>query len=143
MTLPGFTAETSLYRTSGHYRTASAQARINGIIYPAQLDRSGWDRNKQTLKKAWMMGTSCVPAPNNPSCQQCTYRDQSCNVVFTWYNCDLRFQCSPMTFCNPDPLNRFCDICTELDENCRLSNPYQSCIGVKRYLSTCLTLWWV
>jgi hypothetical protein len=38
MTLPGFTAETSLYRTTGQYHTARAQHQIQGMVPPAFVD---------------------------------------------------------------------------------------------------------
>ena len=34
--LPGFTAEASLYKTSGHYQIAGIGHRPDGVIYPAQ-----------------------------------------------------------------------------------------------------------
>jgi len=129
MTLPGFTAEDSLYRTSGHYRTFSAHESNHGMINPAQLDKPGRVSNNRTLKKVCLMGTSCVPDPKNPSCQICTDIDENCNKGLSWYDCTPRLQCSPLTFCNPDPLNPFCNICTQIDENCQKST-YQYCIGV-------------
>ena len=35
MTLPSFTAEGSLYRTSGRYHMVRAHYQINGTVYPA------------------------------------------------------------------------------------------------------------
>jgi|SRR5215204_2908993 len=35
MNMPGFTAEASLYRESGHYRTAGAHTEAEGAIQPA------------------------------------------------------------------------------------------------------------
>jgi hypothetical protein len=128
--LPGFTAEDSLYKTSEHYRIASAHAQTNGMIFPAQLERSRRVRNNQLFNKVCLMGTSCVPDPSNPSCRKCTYTDETCTEVLTWYECDLRPYCSPMASCNPDPLNPFCEICTVMDQACRKST-YQSCMGVK------------
>ncbi len=36
MTMPGFTAEASLYKTSGHYYGLGTVGQINGVIHPAQ-----------------------------------------------------------------------------------------------------------
>ena len=36
MSLPGFTAETSLYKTEQHYQGAGSSAQANGAIFPAQ-----------------------------------------------------------------------------------------------------------
>lgn len=36
MSLPGFTAETSLYKTKKHYQDAGSFRRLNKAIYPAQ-----------------------------------------------------------------------------------------------------------
>jgi hypothetical protein len=37
--MPTFTAEASLYRTSGDYNTGWSANQINGAVYPAQLVR--------------------------------------------------------------------------------------------------------
>jgi hypothetical protein len=43
MSLPGFTAETSLYNTKKHYKDAGSFPRLNKAIYPAQLgDITPW-----------------------------------------------------------------------------------------------------
>jgi len=39
MNIPGFTAETSLYRESGHYRMAGAHTHAYGTIQPASFYR--------------------------------------------------------------------------------------------------------
>jgi hypothetical protein len=124
MTLPGFTAETSLYKTSGYYRMTSARDRFSEMIYPAQLDRSG-----RIIKTACVVGTSCVPDPKNPSCRICTIHEEDCTEGLSWYVCDRVLPCGPMTTCEPDPLNQFCYNCTSIDKTCKKST-YQYCKGV-------------
>ena len=75
MTLPGFTAETSLYRTSGQYHTASAHAQINGMIYPAQLNMSRRTIDDTIRLKCAPM-TICKPL--NYFCDICTEFDENC-----------------------------------------------------------------
>jgi hypothetical protein len=131
MTLPGFTAGNSVYRTSGHYRTSCVHDPINGTVYPAQLGKSRSISYTQTLKTVCKPGTSCVPDRYDLSCSICTYRDEACDKIISWRDCDpIRASCFPLTFCNPDPLNPFCEICTDIDETCR-ETTHQYCIGVE------------
>jgi hypothetical protein len=37
MNLPGFTAEASLYKTSGHTYTAQTHLQTGGAVFPAQV----------------------------------------------------------------------------------------------------------
>jgi len=37
MSMPGFTAEASLYPTSGHYRLVGTRGQADGAIHPSQL----------------------------------------------------------------------------------------------------------
>lgn len=84
MTLPGFTAEDSLYKTSGHYHTASARAQIDGTVYPAQLDKSRWTVYGPTRLKCFPM-TICSPL--NYFCDICTEFDENCRPSTTYPSC--------------------------------------------------------
>jgi len=44
MTMPGFTAEVSLYPTSGHYRLVRTHGQADGAIHPGQLSIPPWPR---------------------------------------------------------------------------------------------------
>ncbi len=44
MNMPGFTAEATLYRESGQYRTAGAHTRADGAIQPAIYRNYWYDR---------------------------------------------------------------------------------------------------
>lgn len=149
MTLPGFTADASLYKTSAHYNnrgrssnrgpysnggydlTAGAQGPGQGMIHPAQMDRSGRINYNPSLKILCQPGTVCVSDPNNPACQTCTYYDENCKAGLGWYDCGPKqLHCAPLTTCNSDPHNPFCDICTDIDENCHETS-HQVCVGVE------------
>lgn len=98
MTLPGFTAETSLYRTSGHYHTASAYDQINGLIYPAHLDRSKRITRTRPLKILCFPWTFCEPDPLNQFCYKCTSIDETCKMSTYQY-------CKGVEIPNKIPIN--------------------------------------
>lgn len=85
MTLPGFTAEDSLYRTTGHYRTAGAHDQINGTVYPAQSDNLRWTIYDPIRLKCSPM-TICKPDPLNDFCDICTEFDVNCRPT-TYQSC--------------------------------------------------------
>lgn len=90
MNLPGFTAETSLYRTTEHYRTASAHEPINGMIYPAQMDYLG-NKNVVTTPQYGCEPTEfCAFYDGDywcPYCWECTTTDANCKKD-TYRYCD-------------------------------------------------------
>ena len=54
MRFPGFTAETSLYKTTQHYQAAGALAQAHGALYPAQAPPgcrlvAGWRQEERFL----------------------------------------------------------------------------------------------
>ncbi len=78
MTLPDFTAENTLYQTSGHYRAAGAYDQSNGAIYPAQSNKARWTINGPIRLQCSPM-TFCNPDPLNPFCENCTVIDENCS----------------------------------------------------------------
>jgi hypothetical protein len=110
MSMPGFTAEDSLYRTSGRYYTASAHNPINGSVYPAQSNRSGCTTYTLTLREC------CSQDPLVPECWTCTTYDENGFVVSSYTSCP---PCQPATNCNWDAQG--CWTCTSIDEACHES----------------------
>jgi hypothetical protein len=53
MSLPGFTAETSLYKTKKHYQGAGSFPRLNKAISPAQGQVTPWPVGVLDLPAAW------------------------------------------------------------------------------------------
>jgi hypothetical protein len=84
MTLPGFTAETSLYKTSGQYYPARTHRQIQGTVYPAQLDKFRWTVYGPTDLKCSPM-TICQPL--NYFCEICTEFDENCRPSTPYQSC--------------------------------------------------------
>ena len=100
MNLPGFTAETSLYRTTEHYRTARAHQQIRGTVQPAQMNKLGWtvyDPNR--LKCAPMKICSSL----NYFCDLCTEYDEDCQPSTPYLSC-IPVQITRPPINLPDPV---------------------------------------
>jgi len=123
MTLPSFTAETSLYRTSGQYRTARAHHQMKGTVYPAQSNRA----ECTTYTTMPVTYTDCCnPDPYLPDCWRCSRSDSSGYVLETW---DQGDGCSPPPRpCTPSSTWKWvgdCKVWTLIDENCRETTEYE------------------
>ena len=88
MNLPGFTAETSLYRTSGQYQSARAHQQTQGNVYPAQSNRTGCTTYPVTL-------TECC-GRDASGCLSCQTIDQD---GFVWRSSVS--DCPPPRVCEP------------------------------------------
>lgn len=108
MKMPGFTAESSVYRTSGHYRMTSAFDANGGIIRPQVCDRdcaaecvsevcndlAGRERLQCVI--GCRRGCGCVPRPSpGPSTprEECTVHDNRTCLPWPldsicWGNCE-------------------------------------------------------
>jgi hypothetical protein len=96
MALPGFTAETSLYKTNGHYSTIRAHSQVNATVHLASVDMdcyntcygSGEDasycRNLCCVEEV-----TCSPDPayaGVAGCEIC-YKDFCEGPGVQWYTC--------------------------------------------------------
>src|SRR5438874_249460 len=83
MAMPGFTAEVSLYQTSGHYRMASVSAiNAEGFVVPAQIKGKHCTVQDSTCSSGWSIefcpdfnpdncietGECCTPPPPQSWC---------------------------------------------------------------------------
>ncbi len=114
-TLPGFTAEVSLYKTRGYYQQRSSRSLLPGdVVSPQFLDQLlQW-----LFRKPVENGSSSEPPPstgsNLPRGSRCT-NDNQCSSG----RCAK--DCSPVTDCWPFSWGPFCDtdlICT-VDKFCQ------------------------
>jgi len=78
MTLPGFTADISLYRTNGQYHTTKTRAQSRGMVSPAQSDRTRW----KLYDPYGPLQLKCAPLtvchPLSDFCDLCTEYDENC-----------------------------------------------------------------
>lgn len=124
MTLPGFTAEDSLYRTSEQYRTTRAQNQIQGTVYPAQSSRANCiSYDPGTLTDC------CHPDPYRPDCWNCTTSDSSGYVSKMW---DQGDGCSPPPrTCTPSATWNWdengCKAWYIVHEDCSVETPTTDC----------------
>ena len=125
MTLPGFKAEDSLYRTSGHYRTARAHDQMDTAVYPAYLDPNCYNicfndcPNRCTdFRIDWNTCIAeCRSGCHNECCQEevtCSHDpayppDVSCDICFRDY-CDGTPGYQWTTCDNPPPPPRLCTL---------------------------------
>jgi hypothetical protein len=73
--MPGFTAETSVYQTSRHYRMTEASALGGGAIRPSLLDRRCYTACKSTCYCLDLFGSArgaCFRQCNQECAEDCT-----------------------------------------------------------------------
>lgn len=109
MILPGFTAETSLYKTSGQYYTTHALRPIHGAVSPAAVDRGS---------------ASCRLVSDWPDyCYYCEGFDSSTGLQVSWYEGDgcntiPTTPCEPSSDCYTD--GDQCNVCTSIAGDCSM-----------------------
>lgn len=118
MTLPGFTAEGSLYRTSEQYQTAYTHQQIQGTVYPAQSNRTGCTIS---LPVTLTFTECCVRDASG--CLSCQTIDQDGNV---WKSSVS--DCPPPPRCEPSSTWKWdengCKDWTIVHEDCREEDPH-------------------
>jgi hypothetical protein len=105
MSLPGFTAEGSLYR-SGQYQMSPAQRQIQGTVYPARLSTEGCATYQECCE------------PDSFGCLSCRQTDEVGTVVDFWSVCP---PCEPSSTWKWDAQG--CKAWTIVHEDCSVENP--------------------
>ncbi len=117
MSMPGFTAEVSLYKTNGRYQMIHAHYQIQGTVSPAQVNR----RTKY-----------CVPDTYLPDCSHCQGYDVYGGLVSWDEGGGCNPSCSEWTNCHTEA---GCTTCTTQSADCKqvtttecqtITDPYTS-----------------
>lgn len=149
MSLPGFDAETSLYRTSRHYHTTGAVDQADAAISPAlsinDLVRSSLDFIGRGVESLLVYLDHPVPISVRGCCRQCLSSipcaDESCRRQRSFY-CDRQCGAEVIGGCDCPPGRAVCEgLCCGPGEVCTLdgcSPPDQVCNNRGGCLGRCL-----
>jgi hypothetical protein len=85
LNIPGFTADTSLYKTNGHYVTRGHTPALTGEIYPALQPRIGGGLNAWGCWEArcCVVGL-CQDGPGGSTYWCCKYYEPCTRCIWPW-----------------------------------------------------------